>query len=57
MLVAKLDYLQLLVVKSVLGWLARQATGRLPSLRPPRPPPISDADPSAAARSARPANA
>jgi len=39
MLVAKLDYLQLLAVKSVLGWLGRQTTRRLPWLEPPRAPP------------------
>ena len=49
MLVAKLDYLQLLAVKGALGWLGRQATGRLPSLRPPKPPPTSDAEAPAAA--------
>ena len=56
MLVAKLDYLQLLAVKGVLGWLGRQATRRIPPLRPPRPPPADDADGAAApgGRRARP---
>ena len=56
MLVAKLDYLQLLAVKGVLGWLGRQAQRRFPLLRPPRPPPADDADDAAApgGRHARP---
>ncbi|KAK9826814.1 hypothetical protein WJX81_003825 [Elliptochloris bilobata] len=52
MLVAKLDYLQLLAVKGVLGWLGRQATRRIPSLRPPRPPRADDTQgPAATGRS------
>ncbi len=49
MLVAKLDYLQLLAVKSVLGWLGRQTTRRLPWLEPPRAPPAPAAQVPAAA--------